>query len=97
VDAQEFIDEDFCPLEQMEDSLVKARKSQIEDKAHASDAVEAVAIAQTAGAVTAVAAAEEHASNNVMANMYAAASADNGSDVGSDGVNITGLNFQEVQ
>jgi hypothetical protein len=94
LDAQELIDEDILPLEQalyeMEDSLVKARKSLIEDKAHASDA-------QTACVVTGVAAAEEPTSNNVMANMYAAASAENGSGVGSDGVNITGLNFQELQ
>lgn len=94
VDAQELIDEAFLPLEQslqdMEDALVKARKSMLEAKSHASDAVEAVqaaAIAQTAGAVTAVAAAEEAANQKVMADIYAAAES---------GVNVTGLNFQDV-
>jgi hypothetical protein len=95
IDAQELIDEAFLPLEQslreMEDSLVKARKSMIEAKAQASDAVEAVqaaAIAQAAGAVTAVAAAEEAASQKAMADIYAAAE--------SGAVNVTGLNFQDV-
>jgi hypothetical protein len=94
VDAQELIDEAFLPLEQslqeMEDALVKARKSMLEAKSHASDAVEAVqaaAIAQTAGAVTAVAAAEEAANEKVMADIYAAAES---------GVNVTGLNFHDV-
>lgn len=76
-DVTSLVDEAFAPMEasltELEDSLNKARKSMDEAKAQATQAIEAVqvaAIAQAKGAATAVAAAEEVASQKVLADIY---------------------------
>lgn len=88
----DLIDEAFSPMEasldEMEVSLKRARLAMQDAKAHARQAIEAVqaaAIAQTQGAATAVAAAEETAAQKVMAEMY---------DI--DQVDLSSLKYEDV-
>lgn len=71
------VNEAFAPMEvslvEMEDALQQARQSMLDAKEQATEAIEAIqvaAIAQATGAATAVAAAEEVATQEIMADIY---------------------------
>lgn len=88
------IDEAFAPMEasldEMEASIVQARKSLKTAKTQSTQAIEAIqvaAIAQAEGAATAVAQAEAVAEQQIMKEMYSSAGGD---------VNITDMTFKEV-